>query len=180
MPMKEVEVKARVVDFTPIIQKLEDLGCTISKPVTQEDHIYIHNSLTFDNFPKHGIVLRVRRQGQKAFFTLKQSQSNELDSLEHETIIEKPEEIEHILKLLDYKKTLDVTKKRRKTHFKDMEICLDDVKGLGTFIEVERLTNDDSEKVQDELFAFLKTLGIREEDRFTQGYDSLIIQLGKE
>jgi predicted adenylyl cyclase CyaB len=54
-------------------------------------------------------------------------------------------------------------------------ICLDEVRDLGTFIELEKITEgEDPIKVQSELFAFLKSLGVREEDRVERGYDTLL------
>ena len=55
-----------------------------------------------------------------------------------------------------------------------MEICLDVVEGLGTFIEVEAFADGKTEEVQERLFAFLRTLGIKDEDRVTKGYDTLV------
>ena len=45
---------------------------------------------------------------------------------------------------------------------------------LGTFVEVEKITEDvEAEAVQNELFEFLETLGVKKEDRIVQGYDTL-------
>ena len=70
---------------------------------------------------------------------------------------------------------IEVKKHRQKARFNDMELCLDEIDDLGTFIEIEKLTNDeDTERIQAELFDFLLTLGIQKEDRITQGYDTLM------
>ena len=54
---------------------------------------------------------------------------------------------------------------------------MDEVEGLGSFIEVEEMTEDgDSEKIQEKLFEFLKTMGITDEDREQYGYDVLLWQ----
>jgi len=76
--------------------------------------------------------------------------------------------------LLNYEQTVEVHKKRIKTSYKDYEICLDEVAGLGSFIEVEKMSDENGEKVQKELFDFLKTLGVSKEDRVFNGYDTLI------
>ena len=55
-----------------------------------------------------------------------------------------------------------------------MEICLDEVKDLGNFIEVEKITDEDPDKVQEELFRFLESVGVRREDRVVNGYDILM------
>ena len=86
-----------------------------------------------------------------------------------------------ILKLLKWKETVLVDKKRIKASFKDMEIVLDNVKNLGEFIEVEKIvTHEDVEyrkSIQIELFAFLNTLGVSETDHIVNGkYDIMLYE----
>jgi len=52
-------------------------------------------------------------------------------------------------------------------------ICLDEVEGLGSFIEVEKTSAEDGEAIQEELFNFLESLGVKREDRVFKGYDTL-------
>ena len=68
---------------------------------------------------------------------------------------------------------------RRKTKYKDLEICLDVVKDLGFFIEVEKMSNDDPKIVREELQKFLFSLGIPPEDEVFYGYDTLIFKKNK-
>ena len=98
-----------------------------------------------------------------------------MDSLEHETKISDPAETKEILNLMGYHEIVAVDKIRRKANFNGMEICLDQVDGLGTFLEAERIVEDaEAEIVQNELFAFLQKLGVKPEDRIYDGYDTLI------
>jgi predicted adenylyl cyclase CyaB len=54
-------------------------------------------------------------------------------------------------------------------------ICLDEVKELGSYIEVEKISEDDNaNEVQNELFTFLESLGVNKENRETHGYDTLL------
>ena len=77
---------------------------------------------------------------------------------------------------MGYKSAVQVKKTRKTAKYKDFEICLDFVEDLGDFIEVEKIAgeNADSGQIQNELFEFLLNLGIRNENRVTQGYDTLI------
>ncbi|MDP3762811.1 MAG: CYTH domain-containing protein, partial [bacterium] len=55
------------------------------------------------------------------------------------------------------------------------EICLDEVDRLGSFVEVETFSDDgDPEKIQEEIFKFLLSLGVKPEDRVREGYDTLV------
>jgi predicted adenylyl cyclase CyaB len=86
-----------------------------------------------------------------------------------------------ILKLIKYKEAILVDKKRIKTNLNDIEIVLDEVKDLGEFIEAEKIvTNENQEdrkKIQEELFAFLETLGVAQEDHIVDGkYDIMLFE----
>jgi adenylate cyclase, class 2 len=172
---KEIEVKVKVGDFTHLLGKLSGLGCRFSEPVWQEDKI-------FTNFPdaefakfKPGInFLRIRKSGGKTLFTLKQSLVNELEGIEKEVEVNDAKELEEMLELMGYHEAVQVTKTRRKTRYKDYEICLDEVEGLGSFVELEKITDEDSEKVQSEMIDFLLDLGVEAKDRVLNGYDTLV------
>jgi predicted adenylyl cyclase CyaB len=86
-----------------------------------------------------------------------------------------------ILELIKWKNFPIVDKKRIKTNVNNIEIVLDDVKGLGEFIEAEKIvkseSSEDRKKTQEELFAFLETLGIAKEDRVVDGkYDIMLYE----
>ncbi|MFA5777993.1 MAG: class IV adenylate cyclase [Candidatus Paceibacterota bacterium] len=170
----EVEVKARVKNFDEIIPKLKELGCVLSEPIMQDD--YIFNQKGIDLYKGHGdlSVLRIREQDKKIIFTLKKNRSNELDCIEKEIEVNDKNTLKEIIELLGFESNVEVHKKRIKTNYKDYEICLDEVDGLGTYIEVEKMSDEDGEKVQEELFGFLQTLGILKEDKVFNGYDTLI------
>ncbi|MFA5126503.1 MAG: class IV adenylate cyclase [Patescibacteria group bacterium] len=175
---REIEVKARVKDFDQVIAKLRDLGCEITEPIIQDDKIFVHKD--YGDYVKLHIgsnVLRIRTvNNEKSFFTLKQSVKNELDCIEKQTEVAKPQEMHDALIMMGYENVVSVYKKRQKIKYQDYTICLDQVRDLGNFIEVERLFEDDKEAsgIQEEIFEFLETLGVEEQDRVTHGYDTLM------
>ena len=176
--MREVEVKARVSNPTLVLSKLRDLKVRFGPPITQHDRVFSPASVK-EKFGTRQIgvnFLRVRRQGGESFLTLKRSGTNELDSFELETTISDPGQAEKMLEALGYVLASEIKKTRRKSRLKDIEICLDEVEMLGAFIELEKLLEDDGDVsgVQDELFNFLKQLGINDSDRIEQGYDTLM------
>ncbi len=169
----EIEVKAKVDNIDEIVNKLKAIGCAFGDPLIQHDYIYNEKGLDLKN-GHDSAVLRIREQGERIIFTLKKNRSNELDCIEKELDINNKEVMEDILMLLNYEKTVEVHKKRLKTNYKDYEICVDEVDGLGSFIEIEKMSEEDGLKIQDELFEFLQTLGVSKENRVLKGYDSLI------
>jgi adenylate cyclase, class 2 len=176
--MQEVEVKAWVRDEERLISALLEHGVRLGEPVRQLDSVYAKENWRNDPERK---VLRIRRQAGHSFLTLKQNGRNELDSLEHETGIDDPEAVEAMLPLLGYELVVEVDKSRRKGPLGEMEICVDEVSGIGTFIEADRLLEVDikAQAVQEELFDFLESIGVSRDERENRGYDTLV-RLSKE
>lgn len=178
--MREIEIKAVLRDKGEAVRKLEGMGCVFSEPVRQEDAIYFPPGM-HPPTPIGTNVLRLRRENGKTLFTFKRSVGEHLDKLEAETDVADHAAMETIIGYLGYDTVIHVDKIRMKTRSGETEICLDEVEGLGTFIEVERMIADDGdgETASAELEAFLADLGIAKEDRvFTRGYDVLLYERG--
>lgn len=182
---KEIEVKAKVESFEEVKKQLSLLGCSFSDPARQVDDLFVNFEGDYAEFQGGANFLRIRKetksQKTRILFTLKQPQSNELDCIEKEVEISDAVQMGEALILMGYHQVLTVSKTRVKTTYKDIEICLDTVDGLGTFIELEKIVSTDNdggaEIIQEELFGFLETLGIKREDRVTSGYDTLLYRL---
>ncbi len=174
--VKEVEVKAAVRDVPALRQALAAFGCTLSEPVRQEDILYAAEAKPITEFGLGDLVLRIRRQGDQAILTGKIPVTNHLDKHEAETVVSDPVAMTELLTWMDYQEIMRLAKERQKTTYGEYEICLDEVEGLGTFIEVEKIIDDraDSDAVQNELWTLLESLGIKEADRATKGYDQLL------
>jgi predicted adenylyl cyclase CyaB len=134
---QEIEVKARVSDMQAIEEKLRALGCTISEPVIQDDTVFVDYSEAYDQMSPGKNFLRIRKSNDKTLFTVKQPQQGELDCFEHETEISDAEEMRQAILLMGYHEAIKIYKTRRKTNYGEYEICLDEVRDLGTFIELE-------------------------------------------
>jgi len=174
--LREIEVKAKVKNSDFIINKLKELGCELSEPIIQKDKIFMEKNEDFMNVRPERNVFRIREQNGIFILTLKKAQSNELDCIERETIVENVKQTEDILNYLGYKVFVNVNKTRRKSKYNEYEICLDEVEGLGTFIEVEKMSKESALKVQEELLQFLLQLGVSKEDQINNGYDTMIFK----
>lgn len=160
-----------------MLHTLTALGCVLSSPITQEDSVFTPRGSSHP-VPSGTNVLRIRKQNDKYILTLKQPQINELDCIEKEVEIKNPEIYIDMFKLLGFEAFSHVKKTRQTCTYNGYDICLDEVEDLGTFIEVEKITDgNNSEKVQEELFTFLESLGIKKEDQVIHGYDILIKKL---
>ncbi len=174
--MKEVEVKARVSNLSVILKKLEEIGCKLSEPVIQKDIIFLQNGTIYP-VGKGKLAVRIREQDSKFIFNLKQSQNNELDNYEREVVIDNPAQMKDIIIKLGFYEAVHVSKTRRKCRYQGMEICIDQVDQLGSFIEVEKISEGNGLKIQEELFSFLKSLGVKEEERVKTGYDTMMAEI---
>lgn len=177
--MREIEIKATISSVQSIIDILQAKGISVTDPVTQHDRVYGEvgiNGGDDNTSPWLRIRSETKNETTKHIFTLKRSVTNQMDSIEHETDVADAGELENIITQLAFVPYSDLVKTRQKAMMGDIEICLDTVEDLGTFIEAEKLTADDADydSVLRELWAVFESLGIRHEDEVVDGYDVLM------
>lgn len=176
--MREIEIKARVADSSKTLAALNNLGVILGTPLKQHDVVYSRPG-AIDNDPGEN-WLRIRTENDaKVVFTMKRSVTGELDSIEHEVVVDNADEITAIIKYLGYELFSDLTKIRQKATHGELEICFDIVPELGTFMEVEKLCaeNADYDTVASELWEFFEKIGITKADEETHGYDIMMREL---
>ena len=172
--MKEVEIKIKINSAEQVLKQLQNKGCQFSAEIIQEDIVFIPNEIPGVPAPAGTNVLRIRKQKDKTIFTLKQSmKGNHLAKLEKEVEIEDSGEMAEIIRLLGYKEIAHTNKVRRKCRYGDYEICVDRIKELGDFLEMEKMTAEDPHQVQAEMFQVLDNLGINITEKIDVGYDVL-------
>lgn len=171
---REIEIKCRLRDKTATLSALENLGIKLSEPNKQHDVVYAWPGVK-DNAPG-SVWLRIRTENDKKhIFTLKKQHIGSLDSIEHETEVKDAGELEAIIKEMGYELYSDLTKIRQKSKFEDIEICVDEVPGLGFFIEAELIMKNDSDhdEAVTRLWQFFDSLGLDRADEEHEGYDVL-------
>lgn len=178
--MREIEIKLHANDLASLEEKLKEQGCILSEPLHQYDRIYTYGDdvSVFTKGKSGHNVMRIRVTDNGAEFNMKVQQTHELDNLEHETTVSNPEAVHAILAALGYTPKIEVRKTRRKGRLGEYEICLDTVEGLGSFVELEKLAEDDADPsaVREDLLATLESLGLSRADEETRGYDTQIFQ----
>jgi adenylate cyclase, class 2 len=170
--MAEIEVKARVQEFDSLLKKLSELGCEVTLPISQKDVVFTDG----ETDPKKRNIIRIRDTKGKHILTLKRDREDELDCIEIETEVGDPEAMRDMLHMMGYEERVRVNKLRRKAAYRDYEICLDEVEGLGSFIEVEKISEESGEAIKNEILEFLISLGVSPNDRVFHGYDTLLEQ----
>lgn len=171
---REIEIKCRLDDKPAVLKALQELGVELTKPKKQHDVVFGEPGSADNALDANW--LRIRTEDDKTvYFTLKRSVVGHLDSIEHETVVENAVELGEIIKLLGFELYSDLTKLRQKGTYGDIEICLDEVPGLGSFIEAELMMAHDSDHdtVVAELWGFFKKLGLNKDTEVHEGYDVL-------
>jgi adenylate cyclase, class 2 len=76
---------------------------------------------------------------------------------------------------MGFRPTVRIVKMRRTGTVGDLSVCVDELDGLGVFLEVERMVQDGApgEAVQAELSRFVASLGI-DAEQTGQTYDVLV------
>ena len=176
--MKEIEIKAYLKDKEAILEKLAELGCVLSDPITQSDTVFVQKVGPLDIYLSNGLFPRIRRTGDgRTIFTVKKPVSlDALTKLEAEMEVSDANALKNALEMMGYQESNTVKKIRRKGHIGEFEICIDEVESLGTFIEVERMSEMDVERIRTEIETFLRSLGVPQEDETVKGYDILMIE----
>lgn len=181
--MNEIEVKAALTDKQSFIEALSNLGCELGKEISQDDTVYARTVGSLDEYLSNSDFLRLRVQNDgKILFTFKHHSGRiiNLDSapLELELEISSRDTMEKMLALMGYKEAVRIKKLRRKTKYQNWEICVDEVEGLGSFVELEELTeeNDRVQEVQERMEIFLAKLGVDAESLLKNRYDVMLMQ----
>lgn len=182
--MREIEIKFRVSDLSSVEERLKEKGCVIDAPLSQHDITYaLGNSEKELEAARAGdVVIRIRKIPHESQINLKEQKTDGMmDSLEYETTVADPEVMDQILKKLGWNPVIEVKKERKKGKWGAYEVCLDQVDRLGSFVEIEKLCEDevDLDSVREEIFKEAETLGIKREDIETRHYDTQMYQLTK-
>ena len=95
---------------------------------------------------------------------------------EYESNVEDPKMVSEILKKLKMTNKVTVKKHRKYYEYKDFEILIDNIKGLGTFIEVEARVVEDLEKTRKSCYDILDELGIEWKKAPEMGYPDMLLE----
>ncbi|MFA6257981.1 MAG: class IV adenylate cyclase [Candidatus Paceibacterota bacterium] len=185
--MNEIEVKAKLKDKEKVIEHLKKIGAKFLGAKSQKDLIFWPNDIK--NLSSNLLgrnFLRIREQEsngiKKVIFTLKQPQTNKTDCIEHEIEINEKDipELKSLISTLGYYEFVTLEKIRTIAKIEDIEICMDEVSNLGSYIELEKFAPaNEAKKIQNELYSILKSFGVKKEDFVYDGYDILVLNAQK-
>jgi adenylate cyclase, class 2 len=174
---QEIEIKIPVSEETFLMVREKLLAIARPGPKTNQVDRYFtpgHRSFVEPRYPFEW--LSVRRRGGKAILTYKHwyPENQELNTHcdEFETELSDPEQMERILKVLDFRELVTVDKTRETFYFEGkFEVCLDQVRDLGFFVEIEATADLGSvEETRARLLEFAARIGLPEPVMDKRGY----------
>jgi len=173
--VREVEVKYHVDDLEALLVALKARGIKLSDPIYQDDQAYAPDGWQFGDSKLGVSFVRLRTVDGRHYFALKQPGENAQACLEYETEVADRAAMHGAILYMGYHPTVRVAKTRRTATLEHCSLCVDDLEGVGAFLELERMVPDDmpAEAIQAGLAAFAASFGVTVV-RTDETYDSLV------
>jgi adenylate cyclase, class 2 len=169
----EVEQKYPIADSTAVERRLRDLGARDGESMAQVDQYFNHPARDFAVTDE---ALRIRQIGEANFITHKGPKLDATTKTRKELELPLPngtvaaESFAEMLLALGFRRVAAVCKHRRTLHLqwqgREAEIALDQVEGVGTFIEIELSASDaDLEAAKNCLASLAAELDLKDAER---------------
>lgn len=145
----EVESKYPLSDTAKFLARAKERGVDWGPPIRQIDRYLRHPSR---DFAQTGEAFRLRRSGDEVFVTYKGPRQSHAVKTRQE--IELPltteparfEEYAQLFSILGFEPVAEVAKTRRRARLlagdAEVELCFDQVDGLGDFVEIEAIADE--------------------------------------
>lgn len=181
MERYEIEIKLKLREKEDTMERLRAMGFADGEDHEEVD-IYFNSS--FYNLAERGEALRIRRvtnlqtnetHGEITYKGPKLDQIS-MSRMELESVIENPQALESILTIIGMTEKYEVRKVRHYMSCDQMTACLDEVDGLGSFLELEEIAECKNvrEETLKKMEGILKNLGYRMEDTTRISYLSML------
>lgn len=158
--MLEIELKVKVDSLDPVRSLLNKKGAVFEGKNHEHD---IYYNAPHRDFGSTDEALRVRYTDKGALLTYKGAKIKKLGLKAREELntgLESGEVFEQVLDRLGFKKTAEVNKWRENYRLGEAAFALDLVEHLGTFVEIEIMTDSDGETTTKKIETLAKEFGI--------------------
>ncbi len=173
--MIEVEIKLPLKDQEVARSKLKELG---AYSIGAEKQMDVYYNAPHRNLAETDEALRIRC-GKDASLTYKGPKLDKMSKTRKEIVVSiaDADQTSAILEALGFDEVARVTKHREAYRLDDFMITIDDVFGLGTFMEIEASVPEecDYRSAQDRIFELVDRLGLKKEDTIRESYLELIL-----
>lgn len=171
----EIEARLRLDHGPSALAALDALGLVLDEGVMQDDQAYAPVGWGYGECRLGITFARLRTAGGQHWFTVKRPITDVRTCIEHQCRVSDREAMHNAILLMGFRPTVRIVKTRRSGRIGELKVCLDDVHGLGLFLEMEALARpgDDLTEVRQSLDALIETLEVPAERCFDT-YDALI------
>lgn len=177
----EIEIKLKISDKAAIEKGLCALGFASDRICIETDTYF--NSDFYD-FAKKGEALRIRNikdltqdlEHSEITYKGKKLDQVSMSRKELESSIGNPEVLEAIFEIIGLNQKYTVKKTRHYYQRDSITACVDEVEGLGSFLELEQISVNETERsaILEQFDLLLARLGYRLNDSITTSYLSLL------
>ena len=165
--MIEVEVKAHAPNLDEIEEKLVEIGACRVREEYQED---VYFNAPHRDFAQTDEALRIRKiksgNSEEIYITYKGAKMEKISKTrkEIEVAVEDPLKVADIFQNLSFRPVATVRKNRIIYTMGELIITLDEVQGVGSFVEIEKESEEgkDTKEALDEIFATYSKIGIND------------------
>jgi adenylate cyclase class 2 len=178
----EVEQKYRLADRAAVESELASLSATWQSPQRQVDLYFAHPSR---EFAKTDEALRIRTIGDEAFVTYKGPKVGKIAKTRQE--LELPlgdaqsgaRQFALLLEALGFKRVAEVAKTRTPGTLDwqgaPIDVALDEIAGIGRFLEIETITGDDQRDAAEmRIQSLAQRLGLTQQEK--RSYLGLVLE----
>lgn len=178
----EIELKVKVKDVKALKTRLAKLRAEFKERITNIDHYF---SVKHRDFMKTKECLRIRvvPENEIAILTYKPETTDEMKKsgfiwkkeLEIAFNANDSEALKAILECLDCQNLVTVYKTRENFEVDGLKITIDEVKGIGSFMEIEKISENIS-AAKEEVWSMLERLGFGKKDLELANYRDLMLK----
>ena len=179
----EVEIKLKIRDKNRLIESLRDVGFQQGDLVSESDIYYTSRHHDFEKLDE---ALRIRSiqnlsTGEKSsVITFKGAKTDKrsMTRKELETEVGDPKIAREVLESIGFTPVPSVEKERHYFYMQNITACVDRVKNLGDYLELEKMVDVEEEKTEalQELEEVLQRLGYSMEDTTRTSYLSMLMK----
>lgn len=175
----EVESKVQLTksELAAVFEKLSGLGINLGGAEKQKDVYFKEIGFRDKVQGVDGYIVRLRYTNTQTVLNMKRLTTQEGVWTEVETIVKDGKAVEEIIMAIGAEHAVNVTKTRRMARLDDLEIIIDEIEELGTFLELSvEGSNVDVESARKTINSFLESLGIPLDRVEYRGYPTILLE----
>ena len=182
--MKEIEVEVAFDNTKEEVMKVLSKYEFVGEKEIHDTYYYDpeRSNLKPESDLRLSETFRLRKKNNTCFITYKKQHFEGklwVYSDEYETEVKDYETVKIIISMLGLVPLIDVNNRRRIYRYKDFEIELEDVEGLGCFIEVEKLSNNSKDEIliKEEIRDFIRSLKLKNVRELNIGKNQYLLSI---